>query len=70
MHGPPLAKFEIAALLRRQVDQLESQGSDRSSAVATVAGRYDVEAHRVAWLIGDVPPAEPLCADRAGVEAS
>lgn len=70
MQGPPLAPFEVVDLLRREVDELESDGTERTSAIATVARRHGVEAHRVAFLIGGVLPVEPLCAGRAGVEAS
>lgn len=52
MHGPPLTRLELAAVLRAQVCRLVARGISRSTAINAVAVEHVIDPEWVAELIG------------------
>lgn len=51
MHGPPLTRLEVAAVLRAQVCRLMSRGIDRPVAINAVAVEHGLDPEWVAELV-------------------
>jgi hypothetical protein len=51
MHGPPLTRLEVAAVLRAQVHRLIARGMDRPVAIKAVAVEHGLDPEWVAELI-------------------
>jgi hypothetical protein len=54
MHGPPLTRLEVAAVLRAQVRRLVARGIDCSVAVKVVAEEHGLDPEWVARLVDSV----------------
>lgn len=52
MHGPPLTRLEVAAVLRAQIRRLVARGMDRPVAINAVAVEHGLDPEWVAELIG------------------
>jgi hypothetical protein len=51
MHGPPLTRLELAAVLRAQVVRLVARHIDRSTAINAVAVEHGIDPEWVAELV-------------------
>jgi hypothetical protein len=51
MHGPPLTRLEVAAVLRAQVRRLVARGMDRHIAINAVAVEHGLDPEWVAELV-------------------
>lgn len=56
MHGPPLTRPEIAAILRCRVDRLVAQGIGRRTAVRLVARKHGIAPKQVSSLMAQAEP--------------
>jgi hypothetical protein len=54
MHGPPLTRLEVAAVLRAQIIRLMSRSIDRSAAINAVAVEHGLDPEWVAELVASV----------------
>ncbi len=54
MHGPPLTRLEVAAVLRAEVGRLRAHGVDRSVATKAVADEHGIDPEWVAELVASV----------------
>jgi len=57
MHGPPLTRPEVAAILRCGVDRLISEGLGHQAALRSVARRHGVKPKQVSDLIAQADSA-------------
>jgi hypothetical protein len=54
MHGPPLTRLEVAAVLRREVGRLVSLGVEQPVAIRAVAREQGIDPEWVAELVASI----------------
>ncbi len=54
MHGPPLTRLELAAVLRAQVRRLMSRSISRQDAINAIAIEHGIDPEWVAELVASI----------------